>query len=87
MLLGDALRVMDQVDGRGAPVPFSITWAMYNKSKGTGGEIRTMKAVRCGVSHGLQRHRQVAVKPADGTGHPIAIHLRLILRINGHVVL
>ena len=44
-------------------------------------------AVRCGASHHLQRNRQVAVKPADGSGHPIPIHLRLILRVNGQPVM
>lgn len=88
MLLGDALRVMDQLDGRGVPIPFSIVWCTYDKSRGTGGEVKKMDAaVRCGVSHSLQRHRQVAVKPADGSGHPTPIHLRLILRINNVPVL
>lgn len=83
MLLGDALGVMDRADGRGVAIPFSITWATFDKNRRTGGEVRRMdNVVRCGVSHSLQRHRQVAVKPADGEGHPIPIHLRLILRIN-----
>jgi hypothetical protein len=88
MVLGKAFEVMDRVDGRGAPVPFSITWCTYDKARGTGGQIRHLeRAVRAGASHSLQRNRQLAVKPADGTGHNIPIHLRLVLRINGEPVL
>lgn len=87
MVLGEALRVMDQVDGRGVAVPFSITWCLYDRNRRTGGEIRTLKnAVRAGAAHHLGRARQVAVKPADGSGHNIPIHLRLILRVNGEFV-
>jgi hypothetical protein len=87
MVLGDALQVMDRVDGRGAAVPFSITFCTLDKRRGTGGVIKQLKkAVRCGAKHSLQRNRQIAVKAVNGTGHPYAIHLRLILRINGEPV-
>lgn len=87
MDLGQALRAMDQVDGRGAAVPFSITWCTLDRARKTGGKVKNLeKAVRCGAKHSLQRNRQVAVRPADGSGHPIPIHMRLILRINGHPV-
>lgn len=88
MVLGDALRIMDQVDGRGAPVPFSITWCTLDRNRRTGGKVKHLAAaVRCGASHSLQRNRQMAVKPADGTGHPTPVHLRLILRVNGQPVM
>ncbi len=88
MFLGDALKVMDKVDGRGAPVPFSITWVTYDRRRGTGGKVKRLsRAVRCGAKHSLQRHRQVAVKPLNGRAHPYPIHLRLILRINDEPVL
>lgn len=87
MGLAEALEVMDRVDGRGAPVPFSISWCTLDRNRRTGGEIRHMQsAVRCGANHSLQRARQVAVKPADGSGHNTPIHLRLILRVNGEPV-
>jgi hypothetical protein len=88
MFLGDALRVMDKVDGRGAPVPFSITFVTYDKRRGTGGKVRRLsRAVRCGANHNLQRNRQVAVRPVHGKAHVYPIHLRLILRINEEPVL
>lgn len=84
MVLGEALKLMDRVDGRGTPVPFSITWCTLDRNRRTGGEMRTLRsAIRCGAKHNLQRNRQVAVRPADGTGHPIPIHVRLIKRVNG----
>lgn len=87
MVTAQALSIMDQVDGRGAPIPFSIDWVTLDKKRGAGGKIKKLKAaVRCGASHSLQRNRQIAVKPADGTGHPTPIHLRLILRVNGEPV-
>lgn len=88
MMLREALTVMDRVDGRGAPIPFSITFVTYDKNRRTGGKVKTLaKAVRCGAAHNLQRARQFAVKPANGDGHQYPIHLRLVLRVNGEVVL
>ena len=69
-------------------MPFSITWVTLDRNRKTGGKVRKEdKMVRCGASHSLQRNRQLAVKPADGSGHPIPIHLRLILRVNGEPVM
>lgn len=88
MMLREALRTMDQVDGRGVAVPFSMSWVTLDRKRMTGGAIKTMKnLVRCGAKHNLQRNRQVAVKPGDGSGHPIPVHLCLILRVNGEPVL
>jgi hypothetical protein len=88
MLLGDALRLMDKVDKRGAPIPFSISWCTLDRKRGTGGEVRRLdRAIRCGASHSLQRNRQIAIRPADGKGHPIPVHIRLILRVNNQPVL
>jgi hypothetical protein len=88
MLLGDALRIMDKVDKRGAPIPFSISWCTLDRKRMTGGEVRRLdRAIRCGASHSLQRNRQIAIRPADGSGHPIPVHLRLILRVNNEPVL
>lgn len=88
MLLGRALELMDKVDARGAPVPFSISFITCDHARNTGGEIKRLdKAVRCGASHHLQRNRQIAVKRADGKGHNYPIHLRAILRVNNEPVL
>lgn len=88
MLLGKALELMDQVDGRGAAIPFSISWVTCDRNRKTGGEIKRLdKAVRCGAQHHLQRNRQIAVRRADGKGHPYPVHLRLILRVNNEPVL
>jgi hypothetical protein len=38
MLLGDALRLMDKADQRGAPVPFSISWCTLDRKRGSGKE-------------------------------------------------
>lgn len=88
MLLEHAFRVMDKVDGRGNAVPFSISFVTLDRNRKTGGKVvRLDKAVRCGAQHHLQRNRQLAVKRADGKGHPYPIHLRLILRVNNETVL
>ncbi len=88
MTLGDALKVMDRVDASGRPVPFSIKFCTFDKNRLTGGKLKTLKkAVRAGAAHSLQKHRQVAVKPADGSGHNYPIHLRLILRVNAQPVM
>jgi hypothetical protein len=48
MLLGDALRIMDKVDKRGAPIPFSISWCTLDRKRMTGGEVRRLdRAIRC----------------------------------------
>ena len=86
--LGEALNIMDRVDAIGAAVPFSIKFCTYDKTRLTGGKVMTLKkAVRAGAAHSLQKHRQVGVKPADGSGHQYAVHLRLILRVNGQPVM
>jgi hypothetical protein len=88
MLLERAFRIMDQVDGRGKPIPFSAAWITLDKSRKTGGEVmRKDKLVRCGAQHHMQRNRTIAVKRADGKGHPWPIHIRLLMRVNNEVVL
>lgn len=83
-----ALDQTDLRDGRGAPVPFSITWVTLDMKRGTGGKVKHLAAaVRCGASHSLIRNGQIAVKPADGTGHPTPIHISLITRVNGQPVM
>lgn len=86
MQLAEALRAMERTDNRGVPVPFSINWVTLDRTRRTGGKVRRLdKAVRCGARHHLGRNRQIAVKPVKG-GHPIPIHLRLILRVNNEPV-
>lgn len=88
MLLEQAFRIMDNVDARGAAVPFSASWVTADKNRRTGGKVMRMNnLVRCGAQHHLQRNRQIAVKRADGKGHPYPIHLRLLMRVNNEVVL
>ena len=38
MLLGEALRLMDKADQRGAPVPFSISWCTLDRKRVSGKE-------------------------------------------------
>lgn len=88
MVLADAFRVMELVDARGAAVPFAATWVTLDRNRKTGGKVRREEnLVRCGASHSLQRNRQIAVRPADGSGHPFPIHLRLLLRVNNEPVM
>lgn len=78
---------MDQRDARGVPIPFRITFVTLDRTRRTGGKVRTLdQVVRCGARHSLQRNRQIAVKPADGTGHVTPIHLMLITRLNSDPV-
>jgi hypothetical protein len=84
----EALQQTDLVDGRGAPIPFSITWVTCDRNRKTGGKVKHLAAaVRCGASHSLIRNKQIAVKPADGSGHPTPVHISLITRVNGQPVM
>lgn len=70
------------------PEPFAIEWVGVDerrRAKG-GRHMKKAKALRCGASHNLARHDQVSIKDADGEGHPIAVHIDLITRVNGEVV-
>lgn len=88
MLLDQAFRIMDKEDGRGRAVPFSMSWVECDRNRKTGGRIRRENnLVRCGAQHHLQRNRQIAVRRADGKGHPWPVHLRLIMRVNNEAVL
>ena len=86
--LAEGINIMDRTTATGIAIPFSITFCTLDRKRRTGGRIRHLKAaVRCGARHSLVRNRQIAVRPADGSGHPIPIHLKLITRINSQPVL
>lgn len=80
--LGEALAKMKEKIGDEFK-PFDIEFIAFDRSRKTGGEIREYKKViRCGQDHDMQRLQTIGIKPYDGTGHPIPVHIRLITRFN-----
>ena len=69
-------------------VPFDISFCSFDKQRRKGGEWKVMKKmVRCGMTSERERQRLIDIKPMDGTGRPIAVHIRLIEKFNGMEVI
>lgn len=87
ILLAQALSSTEQLDDNGHLPVFSIQFVTLNRSKRTGGKIKTLEGVvRCGSSHNMSRNGTISVKKLDGTGHPTPIHIQLITKINDTLV-
>lgn len=87
--LGEALALIKRTDARGNKVPFSISFTTLDKRKASKGSrhITLKKAEECGAAHSLVQHAQVGVRPLSGElDHQVAVHLRLIERVNGVLV-
>lgn len=88
MDLSQALDVTSRRDAAGAPVPFDIEFVTLDRTRNRPSRhVRMQQVVRGGASHNLIRAGQIAVKPADGSGHTVPVHVRLIMRINGERVI
>lgn len=87
MDLQTALDVTRRVDAHGQPVPFDLEFITLDRNRNRPSRHARMKqVVRTGASHNLARAGQIAVKPADGSGHAVPVHMRLIMKINGEIV-
>lgn len=87
MDLQTALDVTRKRDAHGNPVPFDIEFVSLDRNRNRPSQHKKLKqVVRGGAAHDLIRAGQIAVKPADGSGHNTPVHVRLIMRINGELV-
>ncbi|MFN3802866.1 hypothetical protein [Belliella pelovolcani] len=65
MQLKDALRLMDRLDHKSIPVPFSVTFYTADRRRGTGGEKKTISgAILSKHNKFLPQH----VRRVDGFG-------------------
>jgi hypothetical protein len=82
--------IYHQVDANGDPVPFSIEFTTYDRTrKGKPSRhVRIDRAVKAGAAHDIVRHRQITIQPLD-PGYPkrISIHIHGVDKINGMVPL
>lgn len=87
MLLTDVLRETDRRDSSGRRITFRLKWVQYDRSRKRGGQLRDEDNLeRCGASHDLRKTRQISVRKADGTGHPVPVFIRGIVRFNKQAV-
>lgn len=80
----ELLDVINQKDGNGEKVPFSIGWVTLDQTRKDkpSKRMRLAAAVTCGSRLNLVRHGMVAVRPVEG-GQPRHIYLDLIEEVNG----
>jgi hypothetical protein len=65
ILLRDALRMMDRLNHKGEPIPFSLSFVTANRRKDTGGKIKEIKgAILSKHNKALPQH----VRTVDGFG-------------------
>lgn len=83
------LQLMAAKDRNGLPIPFEITWAMYDSKdrSGRNGELRTAKAI---LPHSVIKSKQFRgalrnIKLMDGTLVPV--HIYMITHFNKRIVL
>jgi hypothetical protein len=87
----DMLNVMNQRDGNGDYIPFSLTWVTCNKKQHTGGEKITLdRAVLCsGGKSSAEKYNPDHFENytrnirAAGADRIMKIHVLLVTRFNG----
>lgn len=81
--LKEALRIMDQRDVNGMPLPFQIAFYPMSRKLSQFKRIELSHAVRCGLpaGHVTKRHL-VGVRPVLRSKHPYSVHTRLIVEFN-----
>lgn len=78
--LNDALSIM-----KDKSQPFSVEFITCDETKKTGGEIvKIEKAFMCGLPY--ESKQRIGIKTEGNNYHPMAVHLRLILSLNGQKV-
>lgn len=82
------LRETDKRDANGDRPVFEIRFVTRDPSRRHKGSkhVHLKRVRRCGASHNLIAHDQIAVRPEDG-GHPIPVHVALITHYNGEPVI
>lgn len=63
--------------------PFSIDFVTLDRARNTGGRLKRMEGmIHSGSSHDTKDQGTISIKKKDGSGHPIPVHINLILKFN-----
>lgn len=78
-----------EYDASGQRVRFSIRFVTRNAKRHDrlSKHIHFPVAERCGAAHNLVQHDQISVRPANGEGHPVHVHVALITQYNDEDVI
>lgn len=69
------------------PLPFSMEFYTLDRKNGTGGEVKTVQNyIGTGSNHDALKNGTVTIRPATSGGHPITVHIRNIIKLNGKKV-
>ena len=69
------------------PQPFSMQFYTLDRKKRTGGELKTVQNyIGAGSNHDAMQNGTITIKPAKAHGHPITVHIRNIVTLNGKKV-
>jgi hypothetical protein len=83
------LQLMAAADRDGNPVPFKLTWCMYDKRNRSGrnGELRTEKCILPHSTIGRKQFKSAIrnVKTMDGTITPV--HIYMMTHFNDRIIL
>jgi hypothetical protein len=95
LTLSEALQLMRKTDSNGNPIPFSITFVTYDKTRNTGGKLNSIKKAYMSVTEikrtepakripkVFQNHFSNATRNIkSANGDLVKIHIYLITRIN-----
>ena len=87
MTLTDAMRLIVDAEANGLPVPFDIRVMTCNREKKTGGEFLEMKGVvKTGLPFNCSDKFMFGIKVPESGAKPIAVHGRLITKINEQTI-
>lgn len=68
--------------------PFSIDFVTMDKSRKTAGHLKQMTGmISTGSNHNTKEHGTITIKRKNQTGHPVTVHINLILKVNQEQVL
>lgn len=83
------LKRSSELDANGNRVRFSIRFVTRNATRRDrlSKHVHFPIAERCGAAHNLIQHDQISVRPANGEGHPVHIHVALITHYNDEPVI
>jgi len=81
ILMGRALEIIRE--SKITEKPFSIDFVTLDKARKTGGRLKRMEGmIYAGASHDSKHQGTISIKSKDGSGHPIPVHINLILKFN-----
>lgn len=81
-----ALELINQ--SRALNKPFDIEFSSADLTRGTGGALKILrKQITCGANHDQLHHGTITVQSAGKKGHPVPVHINLIMKVNGMIVL